>query len=329
MKTDKKGKSPLRTDKFQLIIADVSASYKPGENNISGKMGPGGSISIPGKHKYGDGGMDIGRGKGRYSSISVWGNGTNIGSDTAGGGSSYAGRRSVPILKNISLNVRAGEFTALLGPEKSGKTTLLRIAAGLMPPDGGRIMMNDSEVIRNHLKVGYMARENFLLPWKTVAENAALPLLAAGEKKLLADRKIRDWLPVFGLEKLKNEFPAALSPEMQQRTALLRTFMVDSRLMLLDDPLAPLNSYVREKNQLLLVRVWEKFRRSLLFATQSVDEAIFLADYIYVISAAPGRNAFEQRIKLPRPRSREILTSRTFNEYKEMLMVFLKVSGPV
>ncbi len=235
-----------------------------------------------------------------------------------------SGEARLPVLKDISLRLKKGEFAALLGPSGSGKSTLLKIAAGLIRPDRGRVLLNGQESTGRVQKVGYMPQQDLLFPWKTLLENAALPLLAAGMAKKEASSRVRELLPIFGLEGFARYYPHQLSGGMRQRAALLRTVLIESSLLLLDEPFAALDAITRENLQEWLLSVLERFHRSVLFVTHSIDEAIYLADRVYLISERPGRIVLEQPIELPRPRSRGIITTAPFLSYKALLMKSLQ-----
>lgn len=238
----------------------------------------------------------------------------------------YSAGRSLPVLNNISLAVGAGEFVSLLGPSGSGKSTILKIAAGLLKPDKGRVTANGREITRT-AKVGYMPQQDLLFPWKTLLENCALPLLAEGVQRTKAFGKVRELLPVFGLTGFEHYYPGQLSGGMKQRAALLRTVLIDSDLMLLDEPFAALDAITRESLQEWMMGVLRRFERSVLFVTHSIDEAIYLSDRIYMISDRPGRIIMETEVELPRPRSRAVVTSSLFLNYKQRMMDTLSASG--
>ena len=239
-----------------------------------------------------------------------------------------SGDQSLPVLNNISLTVRAGEFVSLLGPSGSGKSTILKIAAGLLKPNQGRVIINGREITRA-AKVGYMPQQDLLFPWKTLLENCALPLIARGINRSQAYEQVGELLEIFGLTGFKHYYPSQLSGGMKQRAALLRTVLIDSNLMLLDEPFAALDAITRENLQEWLLGILNKFKRSVLFVTHSIDEAIYLSDRIYMISDRPGRIIMETQVELPRPRSRAVVTSPFFLKYKQALMDALAASGSV
>lgn len=226
----------------------------------------------------------------------------------------------LPVLKGVSLKVETGEFVSLLGPSGSGKSTLLRIAAGLLRPDGGRVLLEGRDITGQAARVGYMPQQDLLFPWKTLLQNAALPLLSAGLPAREAFARVSQLLPVFGLEGFAFYYPDRLSGGMKQRAALLRTVLMESSLLLLDEPFAALDALTRENLQEWLLQILGRFQKAVLFVTHSIDEAIYLADRVYMISERPGRIVLEMKIDLPRPRSRSLVTTPLFASYRQALM---------
>ncbi len=236
----------------------------------------------------------------------------------------YTGSQVLPVLDGVSLQVGAGEFVSVLGPSGSGKSTILKLAAGLLKPDRGQVLIDGEEIGGHPQLVSFMPQQDLLFPWKTLQDNAALPLLAAGLSHRAARNRVKELLPVFGLEGFAGYYPHQLSGGMRQRAALLRTIMVESNLMLLDEPFAALDALTRESLQDWLLKIWSRYQRSVLLVTHSIDEAIYLADRIYVISERPGRIRLEQRIDLERPRRRSLVTTPEFSLYKKILIEALE-----
>lgn len=232
----------------------------------------------------------------------------------------YSGEQKLPVLSRVSISVGKGEFVSVLGPSGSGKSTILKIAAGLLKPDQGRVLIDNVDVTGQPRLVGYMPQMDLLFNWKTLKQNAAMPLRAAGAGKQKAFRQVEELLPVFGLTGFADYYPQQLSGGMRQRAALLRTMLIESDLMLLDEPFAALDALTRESLQDWLLTIWERFKRSVLFVTHSIDEAIYLSDRIYVISERPGKNVLEQVINLPRPREKTVVTTPIFSAYKQLLI---------
>jgi ABC-type nitrate/sulfonate/bicarbonate transport system ATPase subunit len=228
--------------------------------------------------------------------------------------------RVLPVLKGITLQAKEGEFVSIIGPSGSGKSTILKIAAGLLQPDSGRVMVDNADLTGRPRLVGYMPQKDLLFPWKTLLENAAMPLVAAGKTKKEAHSKVLEMLPMFGLEGFAHYYPHQLSGGMRQRGALLRTMLIESGILLLDEPFASLDAITRLVLQEWLLEIWDKFRRTVLFVTHSIDEAIYLSDRVYVVTSRPGKIALEQKIELERPRSKEVMTTSGFSIYKEQML---------
>jgi len=227
---------------------------------------------------------------------------------------------TLPVLDDITLAVQPGEFVSLIGPSGCGKSTLFQIITGLVRQDAGSIRIDGREPGRGVRKMGYMPQKDLLLPWKRLLDNAVIPLEIGGVPRREAEARVRELLPVFGLDGFERAYPSELSGGMRQRAALLRTMLIDSDILLLDEPFGSLDAMNREKMQEWLLSVWEKFRRSVLFITHSIDEAIFLSDRVYVLSDRPARVIAEVAIDLARPRDSHIVTAPEFTRYKEILL---------
>ncbi|MDW7738960.1 MAG: ABC transporter ATP-binding protein [Bacillota bacterium] len=239
----------------------------------------------------------------------------------------YSGDIKLPVLEDISINVKPGEFVSVLGPSGSGKSTILKLAAGLLGPDKGKVFYDDFDVTGEPRRVGYMPQQDLLFPWKTLKENAALPLLSAGVVRTEAFRQVEQMLPIFGLEGFADYYPNELSGGMRQRGALMRTLLVNSDLLLLDEPFAALDAITREMLQDWLEQIRQRFSHSVLFVTHSIDEAIYLSDRVYIITERPGKIALEQPVTLPRPRKRTLVTGPEFAAYKALLIKTLAREG--
>lgn len=239
----------------------------------------------------------------------------------------YSGNQRLPVLDGITLAVNAGEFVSVLGPSGSGKSTMLKLSAGLIKPDRGRVLLDNNDISGHPQLVSYMPQQDLLFPWKTLLENAALPLLAAGEKRKDALIRVKKMLPDFGLKGFADYYPHQLSGGMRQRAALMRMILVESKLILLDEPFAALDTLTRENLQDWLLKIWSSDRRSVLFVTHSIDEAIYLSDRIYVITERPGRIILEQKIELKRPRERIMVAGPEFSLYKKILIEALGSSS--
>ncbi|HEX5611704.1 MAG TPA: ABC transporter ATP-binding protein [Burkholderiales bacterium] len=215
-------------------------------------------------------------------------------------------------LDRTSLVVEDNDFIAILGPSGCGKSTLLRIVAGLDSPSAGRVLLDGEPVSRPGPDRGMVFQSYTLFPWLTVRQNILFGQRATPE---VADRLIAR----VGLRGFENHFPKMLSGGMQQRTALARALANDPKILLLDEPFGALDHQTRSLMQELLAGIWEADRKTVLFVTHDIDEAIFMANRVAVMSARPGRIKAEVRIDLPHPRHYTVKTSAEFSRYKAAL----------
>ncbi len=200
-------------------------------------------------------------------------------------------------LDNISFTVDNHEFAVILGTSGCGKSTLLNIIAGLIPPDQGRIEIDGEDWTGRTGRISYMQQKSLLLPHKDILNNVAIPLLLKGMAKKNAHEIARLHLKDFGLEGFENYYPQQLSGGMRQRAALLRTYLFTSDIMLFDEPFAGLDAITRRKMQLWLKDLWQNNKPSVIFVTHDIDEALLLADTIYVLSPRPAK--VQLKIKVP------------------------------
>jgi len=233
----------------------------------------------------------------------------------------------VVALEDVSLALREGEFATLVGPSGCGKSTLLNIACGLLQPDAGSIWLDGQPAPERLGRLAYMPQRDLLLPWRTVLDNVILGPELAGQDLEAAREEALALMPLFGLSGFERALPATLSGGMKQRAALLRTFLCHREVMLLDEPFGALDALTRVQLQEWLLRVWERFRQTILFVTHDVEEAVFLADRVFVMTPRPGRIQMAVDVPLPRPRERGLACSRPFMELKEHLLAAL-TAGP-
>lgn len=225
-------------------------------------------------------------------------------------------------LDSVSLEVGSSEFVALVGPSGSGKSTLLDIVSGLFGESSGLVHLGGVAQTLGHRlgKSSYMRQRDLLLPWRTAVDNAALALEARGVPKSRARETARQRFPEFGLEGFESAWPSQLSGGMRQRVAFLRTILAGQSLLLLDEPFGALDALNRVAMQTWLGTYWERDRHPVLLVTHDVDEAIFLADRVLVLSARPGRLIHEETVGLARPRHRHLITSPQFLSHRAALL---------
>lgn len=212
-------------------------------------------------------------------------------------------------LRNISLSVEKGEFIALVGPSGSGKTTLLKILAGLIKPTSGQALLNDKSIDCPSRSRGMVFQQFSLFPWLTVRENIAFGLGLAKKKD---EEKIDSLLDSFGLKEFENSYPKSLSGGMQQRVAIARTLVVEPEVILMDEPFGSLDAQTRSKMQDFLARVYEKTQTTIVFVTHDIEEAVFLANKVYVLSNRPTTIKSEHTISFGRPREHSLKHSKEF-----------------
>jgi ABC-type nitrate/sulfonate/bicarbonate transport system ATPase subunit len=229
----------------------------------------------------------------------------------------------VTALAGLDATIARGEFVTVVGPSGCGKSTLFNIVAGLEEPDAGGILRFEGRSCHAADLLGqvsFMPQRDLLLPWRNVVDNAILALEVEGVPRREARAKALRMLPEFGLTGFEDQYPHQLSGGMRQRVALMRTFLFERDLMLLDEPFGALDALTRAMMQRWLLDVWQKYRRTILFITHDVDEAIFLGDRVLVMTARPGSVKLEQMVDLPRPRKPEIVTAPEFIRLKRILL---------
>jgi ABC-type nitrate/sulfonate/bicarbonate transport system ATPase subunit len=227
----------------------------------------------------------------------------------------------MPVLMPFDLGVADGEFVTVVGPSGCGKSTLFNIVAGLLPPDpGGSVLIDGRPTASTLGRVAYMPQRDLLFPWRTVLDNAVIGLEIQGVPRREAYRRAREVIGQFGLDGFAEYYPFALSGGMKQRVALLRTFLFQSDIMLLDEPFGALDALTRSILQEWLAGVCARYRRTIVFITHDVEEAIFLGDRVVVMTARPGRLKLEVTVGLPHPRVPGIVTTAPFVALKERIL---------
>ena len=206
-------------------------------------------------------------------------------------------------LDGVDLVVEPGELVALIGPNGSGKSTLLRVLGGLLAPDRGEALLDGRPIDGPDAKVGLVFQEPRLLPWRTTEANVAYPLELAGRPAAEIHGRVADLLRSMRLEGAADQIPSQLSGGMRQRAALARTLVLEPEVLLLDEPFSALDELTRERLNLELLELTEHTPTTVVLVTHSVQEAIFLADRVVVLSARPGRVVADIPVELPRPRA--------------------------
>jgi NitT/TauT family transport system ATP-binding protein len=218
-------------------------------------------------------------------------------------------------LRDVSLEIERGGFVSLVGPSGCGKTTFLRIVAGLEPASAGRVLLDDRVVTKPGGDRGFVFQSDNLLPWRTVLTNAMIGPEIAGRDGAPERKRTLGFLKLVGLEGFEQYFPRQLSGGMRQRVNLARALAIDPEVLLMDEPFSALDAQTREIMQTELMRIWEQGRKTVLFVTHQIDEAVFLSDRVLVFARRPGRLQESVTIDLPRPRALSIKRTPEFVRY--------------
>ena len=223
-------------------------------------------------------------------------------------------RGSITALAELDLSIGRGEFFSLIGPSGCGKSSLLKVAAGLLPQTGGAITLGGSPVTGPRREVGVVFQRPTLFPWKTVLDNVLLPAETLQLDMAAARRRAAELVKLVGLDRFADNYPNELSGGMQQRVGIARALIHDPEVLLMDEPFAALDALTREHMMIELQDIWMTTRKSVLFITHSIPEAVFLSDRVAVMSARPGRIIREHDVALGRPRDLATMTDPGFNE---------------
>jgi NitT/TauT family transport system ATP-binding protein len=211
--------------------------------------------------------------------------------------------REFTAVQDVSFDVRGGEFVSIVGPSGCGKSTLLSLIAGLVPVTAGRIVLDGEPVAAVNPRLGFVFQRDALFPWKTVGENVGLPLLFRGVDAAAARPRVAEWIARIGLTGFEHYHPYQLSGGMRKRVGLAMTMVYEPEIVLMDEPFGALDVQTRNLMENDLLDIWAQFRRTVVFVTHDLEEAIALSDRIVVMTASPGRVKSIYPIDLPRPRS--------------------------
>src|SRR5687767_2688225 len=239
----------------------------------------------------------------------------------------HRGRPPTRALEPTSLTVADNDFICLLGPSGCGKSTLLRIVAGLDQPTTGRVLLDGAPVTGPGPDRGMVFQSYTLFPWLTVTQNICFGLREKGVPPAEQARIAAHYVARVGLEGFEDHFPKMLSGGMQQRTALARALANDPKILLLDEPFGALDNQTRALMQELLLGIWEADRKTVLFVTHDIDEAIFMANRVAVMTARPGRIKSDIPVDLPHPRHYTMKTTPEFSRYKARLTEEIRVES--
>ena len=229
------------------------------------------------------------------------------------------------VLRDVSIHLKEGELVCLLGVSGGGKTTLFNVISGLLRPDEGQVFLDGEDVTGQPGRISYMLQKDLLLPYRTIEDNVALPLMLRGMKKKEARAQAAALFAQFGLEGTEKKWPGQLSGGMRQRAALLRTYLFSQNVALLDEPFSALDTLTKSSVHEWYLKVMEDIRLSTLFITHDIDEAILLSDRIYLLM--DGCIGEEIVVQEPRPRHVEFNLTPEFLAYKRRIIAALHAQG--
>jgi NitT/TauT family transport system ATP-binding protein len=239
--------------------------------------------------------------------------------------------RSGPLtaLEDIDFSIREREFVSIVGPSGCGKSTLLRILAGLIPASSGMAQLRGTPIQGPRRDIGVVFQAPVLFPWRTVMDNVLLPVdvQRLGRERMAATAA--ELLALVGLAGFEDRYPWELSGGMQQRVAIVRALVHDPAMLLMDEPFGALDAMTREQMNLELQRIWLERRKTVLFITHSIAEAVFLGDRVLVMTARPGRIMDTCRVDLPRPRALEVMTTPEFGGHVQRIRACFNAKGLV
>jgi NitT/TauT family transport system ATP-binding protein len=242
-----------------------------------------------------------------------------------GVGKTFTSRQSsIDVLDGLNLSLRDGEFVAIVGPSGSGKSTMLNLLAGLDHPSDGAVMCHGRRIQGVNTDIGYLTQHDCLLPWRTVEDNIAVPLEIRGLERSLRNVRVGEMIAQVGLGGFEKHYPSQLSGGMRKRAMLARTLIYDPPILLMDEPFGPLDAQLKLTMQAELLKLWSARRKTVVFITHDIVEAITLADRVVVLSARPSRIKLDELIMIPRPREvHEVRFHPCFEEHYRRLWAAL------
>jgi len=233
----------------------------------------------------------------------------------------------VQAVETVSFGIGDGEFTSIVGPSGCGKTTLLKMIGGLLEPSAGSISYQGLAPGRKRPQLGIVFQDAVLLPWRTVLQNVCLPIEVMRRDRDRGAVLARQLLELVGLKGFEDKYPNELSGGMQQRASIARALVTDPAILLMDEPFGAVDALTREYMAQELQRIWSSSRKTVLFITHSIAEAVFLSDRVIVMTARPSRVAEILDIDLPRPRQLQMTTAEDFGRYVARIRALLSATG--
>lgn len=228
----------------------------------------------------------------------------------------HTGNKESVAVSDVTLEINEGDLLSVVGPSGCGKTTVLKILAGLHKESGGTVTIGDgTKTDFDGTDIGMVFQQPLLLKWRTIAENVILPAQILGLPKKAARERAKDLLHMVGLGHATDKYPYELSGGMQQRAAIARSLIHDPKLVLMDEPFGALDAITREKMNLEMLRIWQESKKTFVFVTHGIQEAIFLGSHCAVLSAGPARMADYFKIDLPAPRTLDVKLTEPFGQY--------------
>lgn len=231
---------------------------------------------------------------------------------------------SVQAVTDTDIHVEPGEFVSIVGPSGCGKSTLLNAVAGFLKPTSGEVTVDDEAIKGPGADRGMVFQQYSLFPWKTVGQNVEFGLKMKGVDKYKRGKSARTLLGLAGLEAFENQYPDRLSGGMKQRVGIVRALATGPKVLLLDEPFGALDAQTRVIMQQILTNMWQRLKISVLFVTHDIDEAIFLSDRVYCMTARPGSVKAEIKIPLERPRQQSMMMSSEFLALRRGLMSLIR-----
>jgi len=237
------------------------------------------------------------------------------------------GSRTVAV-EDVDLAVEPGQIVSLIGPNGGGKSTVLRVIAGLLSPDRGEVLLDEVPIRGPDPRIGLVFQEPRLLPWRSAARNVAYPLEVAGWDRAKREARVTALLNTVGLAGTADRIPADLSGGMRQRAALARALALEPRVLLLDEPFSALDALTRERFNVELLGLWSRARATIVVVTHSIQEAIFLGDRVVVLAGRPGRVVAEIPVSLPHPRTMDQLDEAIVSATAREIRAHLDAAAP-